>query len=135
MKTNFYSRYNPPPSPSFLFENESMTQQQFKDDCDVNNIIARLPVGGQLPVDPRLVYADVADIPTDLMRMRDYINDAYAKFEEIPASIRDKYGHDPLAVLAGYQQELINETKVPEKVTDTVVQNSDPSSLDSNGSE
>ena len=46
----FFSRYHPAPSLSVEFD-ESMTQQHFRDECDINSIIRRYQKTGFL-VDP-----------------------------------------------------------------------------------
>ena len=48
-----FSRFNPPPSVDTTFEGESLTQQHFADECDINNIISNFDRTGFL-VDPTL---------------------------------------------------------------------------------
>ncbi len=40
-KPKFHTRYNPPPSPGIVFEEPTMTQQHFRDECDINKIVER----------------------------------------------------------------------------------------------
>ena len=58
----FASHYNPPPSVGVAFEGESLTQQEYKDDCDVNVMIRRA-VAGDTTVFRHPVYADVVVAP------------------------------------------------------------------------
>ena len=62
-----YSRFNPPPSVDTKFEGESMTQQHFQDEVDINNIIKRYSSTGFL-VDPltspsgQPMFGDFSDV-------------------------------------------------------------------------
>lgn len=77
---------------------ESMTQQQFKDDCDVNIMLAKFMKTND-PAHLRLrdagVYADLAGAP-DYMEAMQTIATANQAFEAIDARIRlDKFNNDP----------------------------------------
>lgn len=74
----------------------SMTQQQFKDECDINNIIKQFQVTGVLPgeKDVEPLYADVSDLPSYQEAQR-IIQDASDRFEALPSSIRARFDHNP----------------------------------------
>lgn len=78
-------------------EGLTRTQQQFKDQCDVNNIIAKFKKTGSITHVRNAqtgVYADLTNLP-DLQEAHQIVNSANAAFEAIPASIRQRFGHDP----------------------------------------
>lgn len=81
-------------------QGESLTQQQYKDDCDVNIIMERYMKTGMMPqsVAPML-EGDFSNLPSYAEAMQTVI-DAQDMFMEIPAKIRLKFENDP--------QQLIN---------------------------
>lgn len=82
---------------------ESMTQQQFKNDVDINNIVGRFLQTGF--VNPMLVkqgvpqYGDVSMIES-YRHSLDQIRDAQQMFMQLPSKIRSRFQHDPLELLA-----------------------------------
>lgn len=93
-----YSRYNPPRIQGKVFTLPSMTQQHFKDECDVNNILKRYVETGILENIGPGVY-------TDLMEAGDYrqaihtIMNADEAFKLLPSNIRKEFGNDPAAFM------------------------------------
>lgn len=79
------------------FKDESLTQQQFMEDADLNVIARRygldktqLPTA---PLDPRF-YADVSNVP-DLRTLMDIAHDAREKFAELPPKVRARFNNEP----------------------------------------
>jgi len=76
---------------------ESLTQQQFGEDCDLNILAVRFGLTGKpLPVealDPRF-YGDMTDLP-DLRSALDLVNDATNKFMELPSKLRTRFDNQP----------------------------------------
>lgn len=76
---------------------ESLTQQSFVQDADINVLVARFGItDGALPpvaMDPRLFgdFSDVVDFRDSLDRVRD----AEARFAALPASIRNRFANEP----------------------------------------
>lgn len=63
----FYTLYNPPPKGGTSFDGEeSLTQTQFKNQCDLNLLIARLQRGDTSMLKHTGVYYDTTNIPSDL---------------------------------------------------------------------
>lgn len=82
-------------------ESPSLTEQQFKDECDINSIIARYKVTGLLgdPMDNREpVYADCSSIP-DLLTAQNFIIQANCEFMALPSSIRKRFDNSPVSML------------------------------------
>lgn len=78
----------------------SLTQQHFKDECDINNIVARCAATGT--VDPSIiregVYADVSQIP-DYLTSLNIVAEADEKFNALPSVIRKRFDNNPANML------------------------------------
>lgn len=79
------------------FDDESLTQQQFADDCDINILAVRFGlVGKPMPMeafDPSY-YGDLSEVP-DLRTALDLVNDAKNKFMDLPSRIRNRFDNSP----------------------------------------
>jgi phage internal scaffolding protein len=88
-------------------EEPTMTQQQFKDDCDVNMILRKHghdPVAFQALTRPGGIYADFSNI-TDYREMLDTVMTAQDAFAALPAHLRYRFGNDPSQLLAFVQDK------------------------------
>lgn len=83
---------------------DSRTQQQFKDECDINNIIKKYTQTGEITHLARSkgVYADVSEI-TDYNDAVLKVMKADAAFMTLDASIRARFSNDPAQFLAFMQ--------------------------------
>jgi len=83
----------------------SLAQQHMKDECDINVLVERFGVTGNMPVAPiEPSYGDfsgVGDYHTALTK----IKAADEAFMALPAKIRAKFDHDPNALLNYLQNE------------------------------
>ena len=83
----------------------SLAQQHMKDECDINILVERFGVTGNMPVAPiEPSYGDfsgVGDYHTALNK----IKAADEAFMALPAKIRAKFDHDPNALLNFLQNE------------------------------
>lgn len=73
----------------------SRTQQHFKAECDLNNILKKFAVTGVLPqnrLSPR--YGDFSNIG-DYHACLNAVRSAQSEFEALPASIRARFLNDP----------------------------------------
>ena len=97
MKT-FKTIYNYVQNDGVDFKEPSMTQQQFKDECDINKIMDRYLKTGVLsdPLDRRVTpkYGDYAEIG-DYMDHMNKVVEANEMFEALPASIRKRFNNNP----------------------------------------
>lgn len=74
---------------------ESMTQQDDAQDCDINVIMKRYGGTGQLPVQVREpLYGDFTTA-SDYRTMLDTIRATEEAWGEIPAEVRDRFNNDP----------------------------------------
>lgn len=77
----------------------SLTQQQFKDDVDINVLLERFQVTGQLPSGVRLpTYGDFSGV-SDFSSAMSAVVQAQDSFMQLPASIRSRFGNSPQAFL------------------------------------
>ena len=75
---------------------EVRTQQHFAEECDINTIVRRFGLTGQLPTDVRMpVSGDFTGI-TDLHSAMIAVREATEAFEALPAEVRrDRFNNDP----------------------------------------
>lgn len=97
----FYTRYKAPKSPVADSSKPSLTQQEFKESCDINNILAKFSVQAQaLGVDPSQLmpqdqgtYGDFSNLD-DFQTAQNKIAFLNDQFSNLPSSIRRKFGDD-----------------------------------------
>lgn len=79
---------------------ESMTKQEFKDDCDVNVILKRILKTGEMPkfMSSSGTYGDFSEMPSYREAM-DIVNSARDLFMELPAEVRLRFENDPQALM------------------------------------
>jgi phage internal scaffolding protein len=86
-------------------EDPSLAQQHMKDECDINTIVERFGVTGQLPVTPlEPTYGDFSGV-SDYHSALNAIRASEEAFMSLPAKIRAKFDHDPNALLEFLQNE------------------------------
>lgn len=74
---------------------ESLTEQSFKDECDINVIVERFGLTGELPENVKVpVSGDFTDV-VDYQTALNAVIAADAAFMELPAKVREEFGHDP----------------------------------------
>lgn len=71
------------------------TQQQFKEECDINTIVERFGLTGELPNDLRVPltgdFNEVFDYHTAANKLRE----AQEAFMQMPAAIREQFSNEP----------------------------------------
>lgn len=76
------------------------TQQQFKDECDINVIVERFGITGQLPEHVRVpVDGDFTGV-TDFQSALNLVMEAERAFMEFPANVRERFQNDPGQLVA-----------------------------------
>jgi phage internal scaffolding protein len=83
----------------------SLAQQHMKDECDINVIVERFGVTGQLPqapVSPQ--YGDYSGV-TDYHSALNAINATMDDFMALPAKLRVRFDHDPVKLLEFIENE------------------------------
>lgn len=76
---------------------ESLTQQHFADEVDIENIVRRFGLTGQLPTSAaaaKAVYGDFTGIE-DYQSAIDRVAEIGARFHSLPAQFREQFKNDP----------------------------------------
>lgn len=77
-------------------EDPTRTQQQFKDDADINDILRRFRVTGQLPTSVRMPqFADFIDAVDDYQTAMNSMRAAEESFAQMPSRIRERFQNNP----------------------------------------
>lgn len=89
-------------SPGFVSVHESMTQQQFADEADINYIVQVYDAGGVLvgqtgaaPREP--MFGDFSNLPDNAQEAYNQILEAKSNFDQLPIEIRQRFNFDPAA--------------------------------------
>lgn len=76
-------------------QDQSMTQQHFAEECDINTIVKRFNLTGQLPENIRMpVFEDYENI-FDFHSAMNSIAKANEAFDAMPAEVRARFHNDP----------------------------------------
>ncbi|AXH71831.1 MAG: internal scaffolding protein [Microviridae sp.] len=99
----FTSAYSPKIKSQLFFAEQGRTKQSFKDECDINTIMRRYSVTGQLDhVNQRqAMYGEVPDY--DFAQAMQTVQHARDQFAALPSDLRDRFGNDPARLLAFLQ--------------------------------
>jgi phage internal scaffolding protein len=80
-------------------EDATLAQQQFKDECDINNILRQFAISGILPdapISPK--YGDFTGV-SDYKTALDRVMTMDEEFFALPANIRARFENDPEQLL------------------------------------
>lgn len=101
--STIYSRYKRPVVDGVKFEKPSMTQQHFKEQCDINRILDSYRVKARAlgvsvsELMPKLgseQFADVSNLD-DYLTAQNRISQVNQMFEALPAEVRRSFDDDP----------------------------------------
>lgn len=81
-------------------EEEDRTQQQFADEVNINTIVRRFGLTGEVPNGIAMPMSADFTAATDFHTAMNLVRQAQESFMELPAATRDRFGNDPGAVLA-----------------------------------
>lgn len=76
-------------------EDLSLAQQSFRDETDINNILERFNITGELPggqTQPQ--YGDFLESPVDYKQALDVVKGAQSAFNALPAALRARFDND-----------------------------------------
>lgn len=99
----FHTRFNPPASVG-VTATGGLTQQHFKDECDLNNILRHYNATGVPPPNVQPIYADMTRLPTTLSDAFEFSARVDEWFNTLPSKLRETFGNDPRNAL-----RLIND--------------------------
>lgn len=79
---------------------DTRTQQQFAEECDINEIVRRFGLTGVMPENPRLpVSGDFTGV-SDFQTAMNAVRAAEEGFMELPAEVRYRFGNDPQRLMS-----------------------------------
>jgi phage internal scaffolding protein len=109
-------------------EDATLTQQHFKDECDINNILRQFNITGLLPesaLSPR--YGDFTGI-SDYQSALNQVIAAEDEFMRLPADLRARFANDPAQLIEFLDNSdnkneaislgLVNSEDLPQVVED-----------------
>lgn len=112
-----YSFYTPHDPVTLDCGDEMITKQEFKDECDINNILYQYSTTGILN-HINSSPANFLDLPdmSDFQQSLAIISEAEAAFASLPSKVRDRYGNDPARFLGALgdasEKEYLTEVGV-----------------------
>ena len=95
VQTKIYSRFSTPDSPAVEF-GVSMTQQHFKEECDINNIMKSYR--GKIPASDESAYFMDCTV-TDLQSAYEVADSIGARFDSLDSEVRARFNNNPLELL------------------------------------
>lgn len=95
VQTKIYSRFSTPDSPAVEF-GVSMTQQHFKEECDINNIMKSYR--GKIPACDEPAYFMDCTV-TDLQSAYEVADSIGARFDSLDSEVRARFNNNPLELL------------------------------------
>lgn len=81
-------------------DDESLTKQSFKDECDINTIVRQFGLTGQLPDNIRVPEYRDYDVVLDYHTAMNAVRDAQEGFMMLPGELRARFHNDPQNLLA-----------------------------------
>lgn len=89
--------------------------QECLEPTKIENIIRRFEEGDTTALGHKNgIYADISDMPTNIIEAQKRIQDVQAKFASLPIDIKEKFGNDPTVfmaeMLSGEGMEKLNPT-------------------------
>nr|QJB19010.1 MAG: internal scaffolding protein [Microvirus sp.] len=95
-KIKIHKQYDQRESKGIVFEDESLTKQSSKDECDINVIMRRFEKTGTLPdlikKEPR--YGDFSD-PMEYQTACNLVIHAQSQFDSLDSRVRERFANDP----------------------------------------
>lgn len=79
---------------------ESVVQQQFAEECDINTIVKRFGITGELPNGVAMPLSGDFSGVTDFQTAMQLIRQAQESFYELPAEVRARFANNPADVIA-----------------------------------
>lgn len=114
MKVKIFSLYGEqPPKVGQRFKQPSMTQQHFKDECDVNRIMQRYEETGNWGEQTN-VRPQFGDFSTefDFRQAQETVIAAAEAFAALPSRVRKRFNNDPAELLEFVMDEKNREEAV-----------------------
>lgn len=82
-----------------VFTEPSLTKQEFAEENDINFIVKRAQVTGELPLNMKApVYGDFSEVP-DYQSALNIVNEAQEAFQSLSSAIRERFSNNPAMML------------------------------------
>lgn len=95
-----YDRYAASVASGLVSDEVTRTQQQFKDECDINTIVRNFGLTGQLPFNERTpLTGDYTEVVNDYQSALNMVMAADAAFMELPSNLRERFHNNPQELL------------------------------------
>lgn len=94
-----YEKINKRRRVQIFFNDESLTQQNLEGETNINNIVKKYQVTGELPEQRQGFYGDVTEIP-DYQTSLQIVKRAQESFNTLPAKLRAEFNNDPGAMIS-----------------------------------
>lgn len=96
----FRTAYDRDSVEGITFDEPSMAQQHFKDECDVNNILRKYESTGLVThvANGTPSYGDFSSV-LEFQQAQNILIEAQDAFEALPASLRKRFDNDPAVML------------------------------------
>lgn len=91
---------------------DTYVQQSFKDECDINNILAQYKQTGMIShISANASQGQYLDLPSDvdLQTSFEIVRQAETAFASLPAKVRDAFSNDPANFLAAFHNPNMAE--------------------------
>lgn len=99
------SAYSPQQKHQLHFTGPGRTKQSFRDECDINTIMARYQATGELPNLNQLAPQYLDATGYDYQEHQNFIAGANSMFHELPSGIRARFSNNPAEFLDFCSQE------------------------------
>lgn len=93
-----YTKHNPPQHLGESNDEPSLTQQHFKKECDITEMLRKFGATGELPTKEGAFYADATQI-SDYQSALETVLHIDNQFAQLPSACRDRFGNNPEAFL------------------------------------
>lgn len=80
-------------------EDEDLAQQQFRDDADINTIVAKFGIAAAVPPGFQWPEADVTGVPNDYATAVRVVEETQTAFMQLPGELRARFQNNPQMVL------------------------------------
>ena len=84
---------------------ETLAQQQFRDECDINTILEKFGVTGMVPTNVRQPLREDFVEAMDYQSALNALMEAEASFMEMPAKLRAEFDNDPGKFIDFFERE------------------------------
>ncbi|AXL14504.1 internal scaffolding protein [Microviridae sp.] len=90
-----YDRNDASKQSAKMFPQETLAQQNFRDQCDINRIVKQYGVTGQVPVTLRTPIQEDFVAVTDYHTAMTAVRKGQESFNALPADVRYRFKNDP----------------------------------------